>query len=241
MSSTLSSFKSVSDGSLSSVKGNVAEFLLDEIINGRLKPGERIVEGRWAAKLHVAQASVREALNILAGRGFVEKDLGRSARVTILTDEDIQQIYTVRASLESLAARLVATIRPDLHDMDLMMSDLNSAVQCRDMRSYFERIVAFHLLLCEKSRNRFILESIRRMIVPLHAFILLRRNAVMQEGLRWYDSYETHRRILEIVRRSDPESAEREVKEIIESFGTRTAELLAAQREPEPAPAINRT
>src|SRR5581483_7249895 len=101
-----SAFRSVSDGSLSSVKGNVAEFLLEEIINGRLKPGERIVEGRWATKLHVAQASVREALNILAVRGFVEKDLGRSARVTILTDEDIQQIYEVRASLEGLAARL---------------------------------------------------------------------------------------------------------------------------------------
>jgi DNA-binding GntR family transcriptional regulator len=235
MSNTVgSSFKSVSDGSLSSVKGNVAEFLLEEIINGRLKPGERIVEGKWASKLHVAQASVREALNILSARGFVEKDLGRSARVTILTDDDIQQIYVVRAALESLAARLVATLRPDLKELDLMMSDMNSSVQCRDMRSYFERVVAFHLLLCEKSGNRFILENIRRMLVPLHAFILLRRNAVMNDGSRWYDSFENHKRILQVVQSGDPDRAESEVRKIIETFATRTAELLAAQHDPEP-------
>src|SRR5579872_2688795 len=110
--SLAASFRSVSsDNSLSSVKGSVAEFLLDEIINGRLKPGERVVEGKWATQLQVAQASVREALNILAARGFVEKELGRSARVTTLTDDDVQRIYEVRAALEGLAARLVATAR----------------------------------------------------------------------------------------------------------------------------------
>jgi len=232
--SLAASFRSVSsDNSLSSVKGNVAEFLLDEIIHGRLKPGERIVEGKWAAQLQVAQASVREALNILAARGFVDKELGRSARVTILTDEDIQHIYEVRVALEGLAARLVATHRPDLSALDQMIADMNSAVQCRNMRSYFERVVAFHLLLCEKSGNRFILEHTRRLMVPLQAFILLRRKAVMPEGARWYDSFESHRRILEIVRGGDPDYAEREVKLIIQNFARSTAELLAAQREQE--------
>jgi DNA-binding GntR family transcriptional regulator len=226
-----SSFRTLADSSLSSVKGNVAEFLLDEIINGRLQPGERIVEGKWAAQLQVAQASVREALNILASRGFVDKELGRSARVTTLTDEDVRQIYEVRAALESLAARLVATHRPDLSAMDQMVADMNSAVQCHNMRSYFDRVVGFHLLLCEKSGNRFILDHVRRLMVPLHAFILLRRNAVMSEVQRWADSFETHRRILEIVRSGDPGRAEREVKRIIESFALRTAELLASKRD----------
>jgi DNA-binding GntR family transcriptional regulator len=183
----------VAGNPLSSVKGNVAEFLLDEILSGRLKPGERVVEGKWANQLQVAQASVREALNILATQGFVEKELGRSARVTLLTDQDIQHIYEVRAALESLAARLVATLRPDLSPLDLMIADMNSSVQCRNMRSYFERVVAFHLLLCEKSGNRFIVEHTRRLIVPLLAFVLLRRKADMGWGAPWSDSLEYHR------------------------------------------------
>jgi DNA-binding GntR family transcriptional regulator len=220
------------DNSLSSVKASVAERLLDEIIYGRLEPGERIVEGKWAAKLHVAQASVREALNILAARGFVEKELGRSARVTKLTDEDVKQIYQVRASLESLAARLVAAIRPDFSQLDLMIADMNSAAQCRNMRSYFDRVVNFHLVLCEMSGNRFILEFVKRMIVPLQAFILLQRRADLGEGDQWYNSYEDHRRILEAVRGGDPDFAEREVKLIIEGFAGRTAEVLTRRREP---------
>ena len=219
------------DNSLSPVKMNVAETLLDEIIHGRLEPGQQIVEGKWAAKLHVAQASVREALNILANWGYVEKELGRSARVTNITNEDVKQIYQVRASLESLAARIVAANRPDLSQADLMLADMDSAVRCRNMRSYFDRVVQFHLLLCEMSGNRFILEYARRLMIPLHAFILLRQKAEMGEGARWYDSYATHRRILEVVRSGDPDYAEREVKRIIEWFAVQTSQLLESQQE----------
>ena len=56
------------------VKDNLADFL--EIINGRLKPGQPIVESKWAGELSVAQASVREALNILTMEGFVQKRPG---------------------------------------------------------------------------------------------------------------------------------------------------------------------
>src|SRR5712692_5521759 len=114
------------DSSLTSVKGNVAAILREEIISGRLNPGERIVEGRWGAKLKVAQASVREALNILAAEGFVQKELNRSASVTVLSDEDVVQVYEVRTSLESLAARLVATRRPDLRELDQVIADMHS-------------------------------------------------------------------------------------------------------------------
>ena len=116
------------DTSLTSVKGNVAGVLREEIITGRLSPGERIVEGKWATKLKVAQASVREALNILAAEGFVQKELNRSARVTVLSDDDVVQIHEVRTSLESLVARLVAIRQPDLSDLDQAIAASGFAV-----------------------------------------------------------------------------------------------------------------
>src|SRR4030095_11842566 len=116
-----------SGSALTSVKGNIAGILREEIISGKLGPGEQIVEGRWATKLKVAQASVREALNILAAEGFVQKELNRSARVTVLSDQDVVQIHEVLTSLESLAARLVALRRPDLSDLDQAIADMLSA------------------------------------------------------------------------------------------------------------------
>ena len=64
----MSSSISASAGGL--VKNNLAEELRKAILSGDLKPGERIVEAKWAAKFGVAQASIREAIHILAQRGI---------------------------------------------------------------------------------------------------------------------------------------------------------------------------
>src|SRR5262249_22554563 len=141
---------------------------------GRLKPGERIVETQWAPKLRVAQASVREALNILAAEGFVEKGVGRSARVTELSDQDVEQIYQLREVIEQLAARLVAEKQPDLSDLDQAIADMRSAAECGNLRAFYERDLLFHLLICEKSGNRFLEQSLKRVLVPLFAFVVMR-------------------------------------------------------------------
>src|ERR1700761_4426409 len=90
------------------VKDNLAAYFRQEIISGRLAPGEKIVEVRWAKLLKLSQTSVREALNILLAEGFVQKGSGRTAQVTRLTDKDITHSYELRAVLEGYAARVVA-------------------------------------------------------------------------------------------------------------------------------------
>ena len=50
------------------VKNHVSDQLPAEILNGSLKPGERVVEAKLATTFGVAQASIREALSILAQR-----------------------------------------------------------------------------------------------------------------------------------------------------------------------------
>src|SRR5579863_7304941 len=93
------------------IKDHLSNKLRAEILSGSLKPGERIVEGRWAAKFGVAQASIREAINILAQAGFVTKAPGRSARVIHLSKTDVAHIYQLRGAIEGLAARLAAESR----------------------------------------------------------------------------------------------------------------------------------
>src|SRR3981189_1893828 len=88
------------------VKHDLADRLRTEIMNGSLPRGVRIVEGKWAQKFGVAQGSIREAINILALEGFVNKESGRSARVVHLTEKDVAQLYELRGALEGLAARL---------------------------------------------------------------------------------------------------------------------------------------
>ena len=49
----------------------------------------------------VVQASIREAINILAQAGFVSKVFGRSARVIHLSETDVGHMYLPRGAIEN--------------------------------------------------------------------------------------------------------------------------------------------
>jgi DNA-binding GntR family transcriptional regulator len=209
---------------LTSKKVTVAGILREEIISARLKPDDPIVEGKWAVKLNVARASVREAINILAAEGFVQKGVARSARVTAFSPDDVLQIYEMRIALECMGARLVATRRPDLSELDQAIEDMHSSAQCGNIRSYAERDLSFHLLLCEKSGNRFLLDHLRRLIVPFFAFCVLRHT--IEDPVR---GCADHRRILQAVRSGDPDFAHKEMETMIRCFSEENARLASRQ------------
>lgn len=78
------------------------------VITGELAPGTRLVEDRLAASLGVSRNPVREALQALAGEGFVELLPRRGAVVARVTRQQAEDLFDVRSSLEALAARLAA-------------------------------------------------------------------------------------------------------------------------------------
>src|ERR1700746_3401299 len=124
------------------IKNQLSEQLRGEILNGTLKPGERIVEGKWAAKFGVAQASIREALNILAQAGFVTKAPGRSARVIHLSETNVAHIYRLRGAIEGLAARLAAQSRQNVDVLQATMDTMRESARAGDR----ERLIDYDLL-----------------------------------------------------------------------------------------------
>ena len=190
------------------IKEHLAARLREQIVNGGVAPGERIVEGRWAAQCGVSQSSVREALNILAAEGFVQKGAGRSARVIKLTAEDVAEIYELRARLEGLAAGMLARQAPDLSELELAVAKMQQAADSADMTALIENDLRFHMLLCEKSGNRFLIEHARRLLVPLFAFIQMRVHTNKQGPAPWKAILPAHRDILEVIRLKDPSLAE---------------------------------
>src|ERR1700688_4537807 len=96
------------------IKENLASALKQTIMDGGLARGQRVIEGRWAKEFGSAQASVREAINLLIAEGFLVKDAGRSARVVNYREPDVTQLYEVRAALEGLAAELACFHQADL-------------------------------------------------------------------------------------------------------------------------------
>ncbi|HEU4568713.1 MAG TPA: GntR family transcriptional regulator [Marmoricola sp.] len=89
------------------------ESLRAAILGGEVAPGERLGEVELAEQLGVSRTPVREALRRLAADGLVEVLPNRGARVAQWTTEDLEEIYDLRAMLESHgAARAAERIDP---------------------------------------------------------------------------------------------------------------------------------
>jgi DNA-binding GntR family transcriptional regulator len=82
-----------------SLPRQIREYIVEGIVNGRWKPGERIVERRIAAELNVSQTPIREALRELEVLRLIESAPNKGVRVRNLTAADLEEIYPVRAAL----------------------------------------------------------------------------------------------------------------------------------------------
>jgi len=96
-----------------SLEDRAAEKIREEIISGRFAPSERLTEIGLAKLIGLSRGTIRGALHQLARDGLVVLFPYRGWAVQTLTSKDAWELYTLRNSLESLAARLVAeTITP---------------------------------------------------------------------------------------------------------------------------------
>src|ERR1700739_975788 len=129
------------------IKNQLSDQLRGEILNGTLKPGERIVEGKWAARFGVAQASIREAINILAQAGFVTKAPGRSARVIHLSKTDVGHIYQLRGAMEGLAARLAVQSPQSLNALQATMDAMRESARTGDREGLIHSHLLYYLCL----------------------------------------------------------------------------------------------
>src|SRR6185436_12893321 len=87
----------------------IREKLIEDILNGRLAPGSRIVETRVAQQFGVSQGPVREALRDLELFGFVVSTSFRGTQVRQISTQDLLEIYPIRAALEGVAAYAAAS------------------------------------------------------------------------------------------------------------------------------------
>jgi DNA-binding GntR family transcriptional regulator len=201
-------------------KHEIAEQLLAEIVGGTLTPGEQISERTWATKFRVAQASIREAINILAHDGFVTKESGRSARVVNLSEEDVVQLYEVRAGLEGMAGYLAATIGADVSQLQSIVQEMRNASDARDSKTLTDCDLRFHLELCKISGNPHLFSYAQKILLPFFAFVRMRVSVSGQGTSAWGQDVDVHQRIIDLIREREPELAEHYVKKSMARFAS---------------------
>lgn len=138
-----------------SLSEEVADRIREGIVTGAFKPGQHLREVDLAEALEVSRSPVRDAFAQLHHEGLVTVRRHRGAVVVGLSSDDIEDLYSLRRSLEGLAVRL-ATERATPDELD-QMRELGSGSGLQPAalkpRQFAEADIAFHDLLYQAAHH----------------------------------------------------------------------------------------
>jgi len=86
-----------------SLREQVADRLRDAILDGRLRPGQKLVERELCSLLDISRTLLREALQQLQAEGLITTVLHKGPSVAVIGADEVKDIYQVRTALESIA------------------------------------------------------------------------------------------------------------------------------------------
>ena len=140
----------------------VYEALIELIVNRTLQPGQHLVEVELAEYLGVSRQPVREALQRLQTEGWVDLKPAQGAFVHLPTEEEADQLLSVRAVLETHSARLAAE-RATPEDVDHLLGlqvSGQAAVEADDIERMVTAGADLHAFVTKLSGNTVLAEMI---------------------------------------------------------------------------------
>ncbi|WP_323035970.1 GntR family transcriptional regulator [Pararhodobacter sp.] len=191
--------------------------ILQAIDDGIYRPGDRLVESELAERFGVSRTPIREALQRLETQSLLTRD-GRSLIVASLDHNQLAELYTVRAELEGLAARLAAkhaTIEEVRVLRDMVADDLALVNNPKALSRANKR---FHKQIHLASHNRFLVQQLD---LVHRSMALLATTSLEAEG-RGQEALDEHAAMVDAIARGDGEAADNALRNhISHAFETR--------------------
>lgn len=194
----------------------VKQYIVEAVLSGELKPGDRIVENSMAHLLGVSQAPVREAIRDLVLLGFLKTEPYKGTSVRSFTPDELWETYMVRAALESLATRLAATrlTEEDAATLQQILDAMLVAAREQDRDRLVELDNAFHEAILKFSRNQTLYQLWKSLQYGIWSIVTYRKSTLDPEYLA-----ARHGELLEALKSGDPERATRVMQHHIEDMG----------------------
>lgn len=183
----------------------LADYLRNEIVSGRLKPCERLVEQEVASRLAVSRVPLREAFRILAAEGLITIVPHRGAMVSALSDSELIHLFTVRAGLEAMAARAAAQsgARDKCEAMVGAIDAMRRALSRKDIVNYYSQAAIFHDLLLQASGNQVLIKLYGQVKTQFRRY----QAAMARIPQLPAQSVREHELIVSAIRKADPDAA----------------------------------
>lgn len=201
------------------LRDKIFDVLKARILDGTLAPGERIVESAVAKQLQVSRAPLREALWLLANVGLVQLKAHQGAFVARLSRQDIREIFEVRETLETHAAkRARAALTPEGRErLRRALAAIEDAARDRDVVRCTTADMDFHRTICELGGNRQLTDILNDVSTRFFAYELIRD--LRKPGSYQFDEkVAEHRELLRLVFAGTDQEIEAGFRELFARF-----------------------
>lgn len=187
----------------------IAHELRFRIVSGQLTTGEHLVELRLSEGFGVSRGPVRDALRQLEAEGLVETRR-KGVYVVGLQDKDIEELYSLRESLESLAVKLtLEQTGIDWSVFERSIDAMRDAADRNTAREFAVADLAFHALFYELSGHRR-LASVWKQLQPTFTVLL---EVTTAQDVDLNPSAESHAEILRCVQTGNVDAAMTELSQ----------------------------
>lgn len=144
------------------LKDQIYEYIVELIKDGRVEPGQKLVEQTICDTLGVSRTPVREALTRLAAEGVIDKIPRRGFYVKTASEKDKSDSYIVQCALETLAGELYMEKCTDeqLNEQERLVNRMERALKKRNFTEYIQCNNDVHFSIINNCGNKVLINSI---------------------------------------------------------------------------------
>lgn len=184
---------------------DIFDFLHDEILSLRLRPGDKISEADIAARFGVSRQPVRDAFSRLANLDLLLIRPQRATEVKRFSAREIEKSRFVRAAIEKEVLCRAAEVcdAPGAALLDACLARQTEAIEAGDFGAFGPLDYEFHQALCQIAQAEFAFDVIQTEKTKVDRLCTL---GLSKED-RMPQLVEDHREIAAAVKTHDPDRA----------------------------------
>lgn len=182
----------------------VADVIRKLILDGKLKPGDKINQAQFAEEFIISRGPIREALRLLENEGLIKHIPNHGTYVSSLSKKDAYEIFSLRAILEEHGAVLALPNLTQEHfnTLENLIEASKAASLSRDLGQLMRLDLTFHALIIKQSNHTRLINMHQHLDTQLGAMYL---SIVTDAPNRLQHITRNHKVLVEALKSADSE------------------------------------
>jgi len=194
-----------------SISDQIYKKLKQQIIDGHIEPGERLMQGQVAEALKASRTPIREAFRRLEQDGLIERIPQGGVRVTPLDMNTLKEVFGIRKVLEAYATELACKhiSGEEIKKLKILMAQAQELLASGDLdlenkiRHLFELNSDFHDTIYRASESSYLLS----MINSLRNIVFRLRFLGLRTQSSWSKTWKEHGQLIDFLEKRDSKNA----------------------------------